>query len=60
MNDMAMNQLLATQQAKLKDKDAEIKRLKALCARAAEALEADQMSYGDYDNLVAELRKVAQ
>jgi hypothetical protein len=46
--------------ARLEEKDAQIERLKALCARALAALEADQMSYGDYDNLVAELRTAAQ
>jgi hypothetical protein len=39
---------------------AEIKRLKSLIARAADALETDQMSYSDYDKLVADLREAAK
>jgi hypothetical protein len=70
MNNMAMNQLWATQQAKLEEKDAEIERLKALLARAAEALEAARgfdfiarevlEANGITENLIAKLRKAAE
>ena len=51
--------------AEIQDKDAEIERLKELCARAVKALEKYRVAYSIYGrddplHLIAELRKAAE
>jgi hypothetical protein len=70
---MAMNQLFATQQSKLEEKDAEIERLKVLLIRAADMLEKHSIARGsvhmrllayrfagEVRDVIAELRKAAE
>ncbi len=50
-------------QDRLKEKDAKIRRLEALCARAADALESNQIATStscEIFTLIAELRKAAK
>ena len=54
MNDMAMNQLWATQQAKLDEKDAEIERLRVWCN---EALDQRDKSAAEIERLLTKNEK---